>query len=81
MQSGELIVTGENSITIPLSGFPVEVHAKFKDCGPEAVPCDPGNVDFLSCDVHTSNTHHSGFVLVISWSVSSVREIVWHAGY
>lgn len=81
MQKGELIVTGSNSITIQLNGFPVDVGVRFKDCGPEAVPCDPGSVDFLSCDVHTSNAVHSGFVLIISWSVSSVREIVWHASY
>ena len=32
MQSGELIVTGENSLHIPLSnGFPSEVKVDFKD--------------------------------------------------
>lgn len=81
MQSGELIVIGTNSVDIPLHKFPSKVHAKFKDEGHEPVPCDPGDVDTLEYDVHSSNTVLSGFVLRISWSVSSVREIVWHAFY
>ena len=81
MQSGELIVTGTNSITIPLTGYPAEVHAKFKHVDHEPAPCDSGNVDTLSYNVHTSNTVLSGFVLIINWSVSSVREIAWHVAY
>jgi hypothetical protein len=81
MQNGELIVTGTNKIIIPLIGFPAEAKAHFKDDGPELIPCDPGDVDTLDYSVHSSNTVHSGFVLIISWSVSSVREIKWHVSY
>lgn len=81
MQSGELIVVGHNSIDIPLKGMPSKVHVKFKDERREVVPCDPGDVDWVESEVHTSNTVLSGFVLRIEWSVSSVREILWHAYY
>lgn len=80
MQSGELIVTGQNSIQIPLQKMPAEVKAQFKD-EVDMTPCNPHNADYLEYDVHTSNTVRSGLVLIISWSVSSVREIVWHVFY
>jgi hypothetical protein len=79
MQAGELIVTGTNSIVIPLDNFPAEVHIHFKDEGRGPVPCDPGDVDFLQYTVH--NTVQNGITLVISWSVSSVREIKWTISY
>jgi hypothetical protein len=81
MQTGELIVVGENHIIIPLNAFPSKVSVKFKDHEPERAPCDPGDVDFVACEVHASNHHLSGFVLRIDWSVSSVREVIWHAYY
>jgi hypothetical protein len=81
MQSGELIVVGTNHIVIPLRKMPSKVHVRFKDDEPERAPCDPGDVDFVSYEVHTSNTVLSGFVLRIDWSVSSVREVIWHAYY
>lgn len=81
MQSGELIVIGTNSITIPLDSFPSNFHVKFKDEKHEPAPCDPGDVDFVTCTVHASNTVLSGFVLIINWGVSSVREIIWHVYY
>lgn len=80
MQSGELIVTGTNSIHIPLDRMPAEVKAHFKDEA-EMTPCNPHDVDYLEYAVHTSNSHHRGFVLVIKWSVSGVREIKWHVSY
>jgi len=80
MQKGELIVSGKNSFTIPLDGFPSQVNAHFSDpC--VIVPCNSQDVDFLQYDVHTSTTHQKGFVLVISWSVSGTREIKWKAEY
>lgn len=45
MQTGELIVVGENHIIIPLNAFPSKVSVKFKDHEPERAPCDPGDVD------------------------------------
>lgn len=80
MQSGELIVTGKNSIHIHLAKLPGEVKVYFKDeC--DITPCNPHHVDSLEYEVHASNTHHHGFVLVINWNVSGVREIVWRASY
>jgi hypothetical protein len=80
MQNGELVVSGKNSISIPLNGFPSEHGAKFIDVC-QIVPCNLQDVDYLECDVHTSNSVKNGFVLVISWSVSGTREIEWHAYY
>lgn len=80
MQSGELIVTGKNSIHIILDRMPAEVRCHFKHEA-EIVPCNPQGVDFIEYDVHTSNTVRSGLILIIKWSVSGVREIVWHVSY
>ena len=81
MQSGELVVSGKDKIHIPLDGFPSKVDVDFVDeC--VIVPCDPHHhVDSLEFEVHVSNTHHHGFVLVISWHVSGVREVKWTAAY
>jgi hypothetical protein len=80
MQKGELVVSGKNSLTIPLNAFPSETGARFLDPG-VVIPCNPQDADYLECDVHTSNTVKGGFVLVITWSVSGAREIEWHASY
>lgn len=81
MQSGELIVIGSNHIDIPLHKFPCETRVYFKDHLHDPIPCNPGSVDFLECEVHTSNLHLSRFILRITWSVSGVREIVWRVCY
>lgn len=80
MQSGELIVTGKDSIHIPLNHMPAEVKCRFKT-DIEMVPCNPHHVDWLEATVHTSNTCHSGLVLLIKWHVEGVREIVWEVLY
>ena len=80
MQSGELIVTGKDKAVIPLRGFPSKVTCHFKH-PLDVVPCNPHHEDSLEYDIHVSHSHHSGFVLIIKWSVSGVREIVWHAYY
>jgi hypothetical protein len=80
MQSGELIVTGKDSIHIPLERLPAEVKVRFKDVY-DIVPCNPHNVDTLEFEVHSTNTHHHRFVLIIRWDVSGVREIVWESFY
>lgn len=80
MQSGELIVTGKDEAKIVLNGFPLKVRVAFKDDF-SAVPCNPHHHDGLEWEVHRSIFHHSGFVLLIKWHVSSVREIEWFAQY
>lgn len=80
MQSGELIVTGKDHIIIKLKGFPAKVHAHFVH-ELEVVPCNPHHRDTLEWEVQHSNTVNSGFVLVIKWSVTGVREVKWTVSY
>ena len=79
-QKGELVVTGKNSIRIPLDGFPKSIKVYFKNVS-EIVPCNPNDVDFVECDIHTSNSTRSGYILLIKWNVSGVREIVYEATF
>jgi len=77
MKSGELDVTGINSISISIDKFPSEVKCHFVgDC--VVVPCNPADADVLEFDVVATST---SFNLVISWSVSGVRKIKWHVAY
>ncbi len=76
MQSGEVLITGTNQIDIQLQKFPSEVHVKFKH--EIAVPCNPIEADTLEYEVVTKST---GVFLHIAWSVSGLREVVWHAYY
>jgi hypothetical protein len=80
MQSGELVVTGKDKVYIPLHKFPSEVHAKFKHDS-SVVPCNPHHADQLEYEIHVSNTVLSGFVLLIKWNVTGVREVVWRVSY
>ncbi len=80
MQSGELIVTGKDYITIDLRGLPAKAHAHFIH-ELQITPCNPHHRDELEWEVHNSNTDHSSFVLVISWSVTGVREVRWSVEY
>jgi len=77
MQSGELIVTGEDSLHIPLDRNPAKVKVDFKD-EVDMVPCSPHNVDSLEFTVHD---HKNKFVLIIRWSVTGAREIKWQVLY
>lgn len=80
MQKGELIVSGKDKIKIDLHGFPREVKVEFSDqC--VIVPCNPHHHDFVEFEVHSSQSNRGGFVLVISWDVTGVREIKWAAYY
>ena len=80
MQQGELFVSGKNSIRIPLEKFPSEVKCHFKHEA-QIVPCNPGEVDYLEYEVHCSNTVRSGYILLIKWKVSAVREVVYRIFY
>jgi hypothetical protein len=81
MQKGELIVIGKNHYEVGLDKFPAKVEVKFKKEEHDTVPCNPGDEDSLEYEVHASNHHHSKLMLLIKWSVSSVREIVWEVFY
>ncbi len=77
MQSGELIVTGKDKVEIPLRKFPSHVTVEFKDnC--LIIPCNPLHHEELTFEI-VKHHHHHHHTLVISWSVSNVREIVWNA--
>jgi hypothetical protein len=82
MQSGQLIVTGKDEATIPLSGIPCEVKVHFKH-ELEVTPCNPHHRDCLEYEVHVNHhhNHHNKFKLVIKWEVSGVREITWKVSY
>lgn len=81
MQSGELFVTGQDSLTINLSDYPSQVKVHFKDqC--KVVPCNPHHNDNLEWEVvHNPHSLLKDFMLKITWDVSDVREIVWHVYY
>ncbi len=79
MQSGELIVTGEDKVEIVLRGEPAQVAVKFKDTC-VIVPCNPQHYDDLEYEV-VKHHHKHHYTLVIRWNVSGVREIVWTVCY
>jgi hypothetical protein len=96
MQSGNLIVTGENFTSIMLSGRPREVVVRFKDeeeFERRHHPCNPHHKDFLAYEVvredetlaehHRLEHHHHDrlFFLLIKWRVEGVREIDWIVMY
>lgn len=76
MQSGDIIVTGKDHIEIKLKRFPSYVKVVFKDhC--VIVPCNHQNFDHLEWEVFQND---DGCIkLHISWHVTGVREISWHA--
>jgi hypothetical protein len=80
MQSGELFVTGKDEAIIALNGFPRKVRVDFKG-EPVVTPCNPHHHDKLEWEVHRSHHHHGGFILIIKWEVTGVREIEWTAWY
>jgi hypothetical protein len=80
MQSGELIVTGKDKATILLNGIPSEVRVHFKH-ELELTPCNPHHSDTLEYEVKASNILLNEFVLLITWDVTGVREIVWKVSY
>lgn len=73
MQSGELIVTGENKVEINLKSYPSFLNVRFaNNC--VVVPCNSSNFDELEYEV-LLRKHH--FVLVIKWKVTGIRNIIW----
>ncbi len=80
MQKGELFVIGKDKAVIHLLGHPSEVRVHFVK-EHNVVPCNPHHADELEYEVHRSSHSRSGFVLIISWSVSGLREIKWEADY
>lgn len=79
MQSGELIVIGSGEITIKLRECPSGIKCRFRH-EHHIIPCNPQHSDSLEYEVRVSRKHE-GYVLVIRWEVSGVREILWRTHY
>jgi len=94
MQHGQLTVTGKDSTSILLLGFPRDVNVRFVEIDP--VPCNPHHhhhhdhlhyriekVDEDSRHHHEPGHHHHDrqFYLFIEWEVSGVREIRWSVNF
>lgn len=79
---GELIISGSDTVVIPLAAaYPKVVQVRFTDDLPIVPPCNPVDVDTLEYEVH-HNKHKNTFDLHISWSIStSVREVRWDVEY
>lgn len=82
-EGGELVVVGEDKVSIPLKAFPykVEVHFKHK---PEPPPCDPHHHphhDELEWEVHRNYYGYHAYTLIVKWKVFDVREIFWTVYY
>jgi len=77
IMSGELYVVGTDKLELAMKyGKPDTILVEFKN-HPHHVPCNP-QTDELEWELHD---RHYGFVLVIKWSVSSAREIVWAVNF
>jgi hypothetical protein len=85
-QQGNLTVSGDNFVRIPLSKYPHHVDVKF--VGDQIpVPCNPHHHDELKYFIetvdedprhhhdHPHRHHDREFFLFIEWKVSGVREI------
>lgn len=79
MQSGELIVIGSGEVTIVLRDCPTGIKCRFRH-EHHIIPCNPQHSDSLEYELRLSRKHR-GYVLIVKWSVSGVREILWHATY
>ena len=78
MLKGELIIVGADSIVIDLHNtkHPEDISVKFHGA-PTWIPCNSAHIDDLQWFCSQSST--GGFLLTISWSVSTPREIKWSA--
>lgn len=76
--NGKLFVSGSGILEFTLKHKPQDVSVHFEnECNPiPCVPCDPGTEDFLEWSIISYKHYH---VLIIEWSVNSMREIAWKA--
>jgi len=74
--SGELFVSGKDSITLHLKKCPCDIRLFFKD---ECVmtPCSPKQMDSFNWEL----TNDGCWQLKISWEVSGARVLVWNVCY
>jgi hypothetical protein len=74
IESGSFLVTRAGEAQFSLKKEPKFVEVLFKDSG--TLPCDPDSEDQLSYFIKPDD--HK---LVINWTVSTARTIVWTAYY
>jgi hypothetical protein len=81
-EGGELVVSGEDKVRIPLLAYPhrVEVTFKHKHHPPPCDQPDP-HYDQLEWEVHNNYYGPHRFTLIIKWKVFDLREIIWTAYY
>lgn len=80
--SGELDVSGQDSIDIRLDREPEDVSVEFEDNDISTIPCNPQQYDTLSWEVHRPRVN--GFHetrLKITWDVLGTKKIVWIIKY
>jgi hypothetical protein len=78
MISGELLLVGDNSVSLRLKqGKPDRVRVFFKDDLTE-LPCGASAPDQLDFQVVNTNGQ---FFLVIDWVVAAPRAVIWEADY
>lgn len=81
MQSGELIVTGKDEAKIKLERCPSKIKVHFIGA-PLVIPCNQPHTDSVQWELQRNfHKHHGGYILVIKWHVSDVREIKWTVLY
>jgi len=74
MQSGELIVLGQDEAQIALNGLPIKIDVGYSDNGEIIVPCSPHYHDTLEWEIHHN-------ILIIRWHVGGIREIKWNVWF
>jgi hypothetical protein len=73
-QSGEIVVSGQDSLEVILHKKPKCVKLYFKDdCN--VTPCNPVHFDSLTYSIEKNVCK---YILKIDWNVASIRTIVWH---
>ena len=76
MQKGELVVSGKGHIDIPLRRKPESVHVHFLH-SQNHIPCNT-SIDHLEYEVFHKRTHNAhGYILIIRWNVSELRNVKW----
>jgi hypothetical protein len=77
--TGDLTVSGDDAIRIHLErGRPDKLDVNFVDEQDAPIPCSPTFTDEVKAELIDSNRR---VYLMIDWTVSSTRKIVWKLYY
>ncbi len=75
--SGEVVVTGKDSLSLKLPRCPKDISVYFKDEG-NLVPCNPCQDDLIWVTEKCGKRNHK---LLIKWQVDGIRTVVWNIKY